>query len=157
MVVHEVEDPLAQCLHLGAGLEVHLLRSSARGWSGRNASSAPAVAGEQLAVLLQQPGQLSGAMAGSSPSMMRGASPPASFGRDRQEEVVDEAGRLQLGVQARPALAEQRPDAALVAQVPQRRREVDPALVADDPQRGRGLRRLRLRGGEDQDAAAARR
>ena len=52
---------------------------------------------------------------GSSPSRIRGAGPAGELRGDRHEQLVDQPGGLQLAVQARAALAEQRPDPALLA------------------------------------------
>ena len=61
------------------------------------------------------------------------------------EQLVDQAGVDQLGMQAGPALAEQGPDPTLGAQVREGGREVDAAVVADDANRRPGLGGLRLR------------
>ena len=103
------------------------------------------VAREELAVLLQQPGELERPLQlGQAHRQAR----PLAAGELRRvghEQLVDQARLDQLGVQARAALAEQRPDAALHPQVAKRRGEVDPPLVVDDPNRGRGSAGARRR------------
>ena len=121
------------------GLGLKSTTASSPRYSGAATLPRPPVAGEELAVLLQQPGQLERLELRQLALEDARGRAAGELRRDRQEELVDEAERLQLGVQARAALAEQRPDPALLAQVAQRRGEVDRALVADDLQRGRRL------------------
>src|SRR6478672_2730090 len=100
----------------------------------RNASSAAAVAGEELAVLLEQPGELERNERRQRALDDPGRLPSGQLRGDGEEEVIDQAGRLQLAVKAGASLAEQRADSALVAQVAQRLDQVDPPLVPDDRQ-----------------------
>src|SRR5262245_32109482 len=124
--------------------------SSPRRCSGGATLPRPAVAGEELAVLLEQPGQLESLDAGKLALEDARRSAPGELRGDRQEELVDQARRLHLGVQARSALAEQGADVALLAQVPQRLAEVDGAAVPHQLRGVRQRRRFLLRGGEDQ-------
>ena len=82
----------------------------------KTAKSAAAVAGEELALVLQQPGELQlgdrGQVALEDPRRVAAG----QLRRDRQEELVDQAVRLQGAVERRAALAEQGPDPALLAQ-----------------------------------------
>src|SRR3954447_26157650 len=73
----------------------------------------PPIAGEELAVLLQQPSELQRLdLRQLSLEDPRGG-PAGELRRGGQEEVVDQSERLHLGVQARAALAEHRPDPLL--------------------------------------------
>src|SRR5215218_8199846 len=79
----------------------------------RWATSGPPVAGEKLAVLLQQPGELE-----VDDPRQRTLEDPrrlaaAQLRRDRQEELVDEAVGLELLVQVGAALGEERSHAVL--------------------------------------------
>ncbi len=93
--VHEVEHALAQLCDLGAGGEVHRFLSSScfrrRNANRIDAFQDAAVAGEELAVLLEQPGQLQpgdlGQLALEDPRRLAAA----QLRRDRQEELVDQA------------------------------------------------------------------
>src|ERR1700710_32195 len=122
--------------------------------AGNASCSAAPVAREQLAVLLQQPGQLElgdGRQLTLEDAWRVAA---AELRRGRQKELVDQSPSLELAVQPRSALAEQGTDALLVPEVAQRRDDVDEALVADDLQRASDLGGLGLQGGEDEDTAA---
>src|ERR1700742_3221310 len=72
------------------------------------------VAGEELAAFLQEPGelQLGDRRERAFEDRVAGAD---QFRRERQEELVGEARCLQLRVEARATLAEQRPHSALLA------------------------------------------
>src|SRR5689334_6804578 len=118
------------------------------------ASGPAAIAGEELALLLQQPGELELGHAWQRPLEDPRRLAADELRRDREKEVVDEAVGLHLLVQVRPALREQGADAAPVAQVAQSVGQVDGAGMADDLDPALRLRRLRLRGGEDQHLAA---
>src|SRR4051812_38804009 len=84
-----------------------------------NANSGTAVASEELVVLPEQPGelQLGHAREVALDDPRRVAA--GQLRRDREEEIVDVAGALELVVQARAALAEQGADAMLVPQLTQ--------------------------------------
>ena len=79
---------------LGAGLEVHRFLSSSlrRGERYSMVDSGPAVAGEELAVGLQQPGQLQLDDLRQRPLDDPRRLAAAQLRRDRQEELVDQAG-----------------------------------------------------------------
>src|ERR1700712_4647920 len=98
--------------------------------SGKANSAAP-VAGEKLAVLLQQPRQLqlgdSGQVALDDPRRVAAG----QFRRDREEEVVDVSGAFELVVEAGAALAEQGLDAELGLQLAQCLGDVDELVMAD--------------------------
>src|SRR6476646_4784453 len=97
----------------GLGLKSICLASSPRVRSGRTVPrSAPPVAGEELAVVLQQPSEFERhpvVQLALEDARRRAAA--AQLRRDREEELVDEAGCLQRAVKGRATLAEQRPDA----------------------------------------------
>src|SRR5215207_4858412 len=139
-----------------SGLGLKSTTASSPRYSGAATLPRPPVAGEELAILLQQPGELQWHHLGQLTLDDPGRRPAGELRRGGQEELVDQIGSLHLGVNAWAALAEQRPDTVLLAQYAQCLADVDrSSLVADDAQRGRGLRRLGVRAGEDQDAAAA--
>src|SRR5215203_5559534 len=121
--------------------------SSPRG-SGGATLPRPAIAGEELSVLLQEPGQLQRGNLGELALDDARRRAAGELGGDGQEEVVYQPLRLHLAVEPRPALAEHGADAALLAQVQERGGEVDAALMADDLQRRLGRRRLVLGDGE---------
>src|SRR6478735_9870991 len=96
--------------------------------SGGGKLPGPGVAGEELALLLQQPGQLQRHhVVELALEDARRRAAAAQLRRDRQEELVDQPGRLQRAVQGRPPLAEQRPH-SLAAKGSQQRRQVRPPL-----------------------------
>src|ERR1700710_488654 len=137
----------------GLGLKSIGVLSSGAAAGNASCSAAP-VAREQLAVLLQQPGQLElgdGRQLTLEDAWRVAA---AELRRGRQKELVDQSPSLELAVQPRSALAEQGTDALLVPEVAQRRDDVDEALVADDLQRASDLGGLGLRGGEDEATPA---
>src|SRR5438046_1121733 len=121
-------------------------------WPG---STGHPVAAEELASLVEQPGELERSLELGQAHGEAGALAAGELRRVGHEQLVDEAGVDQLGVDTGPALAEDGADPALRAQVAERRGEVDLAVVADHAHRRLRLGRLGLRGGEDQDAAAA--
>src|SRR5690606_4763533 len=109
-------------------------RRSERG-APRAASARHPVAAEEVAGLrvVQEPDELGVDRALVDASDQAGALAAGDLGRAGDEGLVDEARREQLAVQVRAALAEQRGDAALPAQVLERRAQVDAvALVAHD-------------------------
>src|SRR5690349_2119599 len=113
------------------------------------------VAGEELAVLLQQPGELQLGRARQRPALEDARRVATGHPRrGGEEELVDDAGCPELAVQVRSALAEHRADVVLAAQMAQGGDEVDAVVVADDVHARCRLRRLGLRGGEDQHPAA---
>ena len=85
----------------------------------------------------------------------RGVGIPGEQRREREEELVDDAGRQQRAVERRPALAQQRADAA-GAEVGERGRGRR-VLEAHDLERGGHLRRLRVAAGVDEHGLPGRR
>src|SRR5437868_5321681 len=142
-----------------SGLGLKSIGSSPRLSGARNAigwaASGPPVAGEELPVLLEQPGEVEVDHPGQRPLEDPRRLAAAQLRRDRQEELVDQAVGLELLVQVRAALGEQRPHAVLATEQAKRLGQVDRALVALQLQRRRGLGRVGLGGGEDQDPTLA--
>src|ERR1700744_5764907 len=89
-------------------------------------SSSSRVAGEELRAFLEKPRKLELGDLGERSLEDRGAGAD-EFRRDREEELVGEPRRLELGVQAGAALAEDGADAVLLAQVAERGGHVDAA------------------------------
>src|SRR3954463_13901085 len=117
-----------------SGLGLKSIRSSPRPLLRRKNAigslySGSPVAGEELAVLFQQPGELEADHVRKRTLEDPRRLATAQLRRDRQEEVVDQAVRLHLRVQVRSALGEQGADAALLAQVAQRLGQVHRPLV----------------------------
>src|SRR5215213_5340630 len=114
-----------------------------------------AVAGEELALRLEEPGELDLVDVGKRPLEHAWSLSAGDLRRERQEELIGEAALAEPAVQGRASLAENRADPALGEQPLERTVELDPLGMADQGHRRRRLGRLLLRGGEDDDKAAA--
>src|SRR5829696_5800633 len=115
----------------------------------------PAVAGKELSLGLEQPGELH-----LIDVRERSLEHPRTLAtrdlrRDRQEELVGQAALAEPAVEGGTALAEDRLDAALLQQPFERFVEVDPVRVPDQRHRRGGLRRFLVGGREDHHPAPA--
>src|SRR6187200_3128030 len=115
----------------------------------------PAVAGEELAPGLEQPGELDFVHVGQRPLEDARSLAARNLRGDREEELVRQPALAQPAVQGGAALAEDRADPALLQEPGERPAEVNALGVADDRHRRGGLGRLLLGCGENHDGPTA--
>jgi hypothetical protein len=114
----------------------------------------PAIAGEELAPGLEQPGELDVIHLGQGALQDPGALTTRDLRGDGQEELVRQPSLTQPAVQGRASFAEDGADAALVPQPVERAIELDTVGMPHDCHRRRGLRRLAIGRSEDDDTAS---
>src|SRR6266496_1617838 len=115
----------------------------------------PVIAGEELALGFEQPGEVDLIDVGQGSLQHPRALAAGDLRRDGQEELVGEPALAKAAVQRRAPLAEPGLDGALLEEPFERAVELDALGMPHDGHRGGGLRRLLVRGGENHDVAAA--
>src|SRR3954468_22041840 len=114
-----------------------------------------AIAGEELSLGLEQPGELDLIDVWQGAFEHPRALAAGDLRGDGEKELVGEAALAQPAVQRRAALTEHGLDAALGEQPLERAVQLNALWMPDDGHRGGSLRRLLIRGLEDHDAATS--